>query len=227
MAQPSHVHPAFRPPDMHAFLHANRSSTFDTSPATSSGSPPAYYSENGSLLGSPFQPQNQSDTQPHPPRPPLPFPLRSSALYQQNDHFPSTPTMTTSSHSSYPSGRSSSPAYSIASTALTSLSGGMPSGSTSVYSPVTFSRPCSPDSTKRLPMKSKSKLTDFQRKSICLYAQAHPKMKQEDIANEFGVERSTISKILKSKEKWMTLDSSESRTALSAKHRFVFFYPTF
>ncbi|KAG8876830.1 hypothetical protein FRB97_003896 [Tulasnella sp. 331] len=66
--------------------------------------------------------------------------------------------------------------------------------------------------------KTKTKLTDMDRKFICVYAQNHPKARQEDIATKFNVERSTVSKILKSKEKWMKVDffSSEARTV---KHR--------
>lgn len=68
--------------------------------------------------------------------------------------------------------------------------------------------------------KTKTKLTDMDRKFICVFAQNHPKARQEDIATKFAVERSTVSKILKCKEKWMKVDffSSEARVV---KHRFV------
>ncbi|KAG9041853.1 hypothetical protein FS837_011649 [Tulasnella sp. UAMH 9824] len=66
--------------------------------------------------------------------------------------------------------------------------------------------------------KTKTKLTDMDRKFICVFAQNHPKARQEDIATKFAVERSTVSKILKCKEKWMKVDffSSEARVV---KHR--------
>jgi len=70
----------------------------------------------------------------------------------------------------------------------------------------------------RAGQKTKTKLTDMDRKFICVFAQNHPKARQEDIATKFAVERSTVSKILKCKEKWMKVDffSSEARVV---KHR--------
>lgn len=66
--------------------------------------------------------------------------------------------------------------------------------------------------------KTKTKLTDMDRKFICVFAINNPKARQEDIASKFAVERSTVSKILKSKDKWMKVDffSSEARVV---KHR--------
>lgn len=53
---------------------------------------------------------------------------------------------------------------------------------------------------------------------ICQYQMEHPKMRQEDIAKAFHIERSTVSKILKQKEKW--LSSPEEPQALMSKYRY-------
>lgn len=66
--------------------------------------------------------------------------------------------------------------------------------------------------------KKKAKLTNLDRKRICDYHVAHPKAKQEDIASTFGIERSTVSKVLRNKEKWMSIQPS-SHAAKIAKHR--------
>lgn len=80
--------------------------------------------------------------------------------------------------------------------------------------------PSTLSSRGRSGQKTKTKLTDMDRKFICVFAQNHPKARQEDIATKFAVERSTVSKILKCKEKWMKVDffSSEARVV---KHRYA------
>ncbi|PPR05404.1 hypothetical protein CVT24_008018 [Panaeolus cyanescens] len=65
----------------------------------------------------------------------------------------------------------------------------------------------------------KHRLRDADRKSICQYHLDNPNARQEDIGSHFGVERSTISKILKEKEKWLNISAEEERNDLSAKHR--------
>ncbi|SPC65476.1 uncharacterized protein UHOD_00631 [Ustilago sp. UG-2017b] len=70
--------------------------------------------------------------------------------------------------------------------------------------------------------KQKKKLRNIDRKMICDYSVAHPTVKQDAIANEFGIERSTVSKILKQKDKWLSIDP-ESGAARIAKHRAVKF----
>ncbi|KAI0338931.1 hypothetical protein BDW22DRAFT_1432143 [Trametopsis cervina] len=49
----------------------------------------------------------------------------------------------------------------------------------------------------------KQRLFDVDRKRICEYAVDNPQLKQEEIAQRFGVERSTVSKILKGKKFWL------------------------
>lgn len=56
------------------------------------------------------------------------------------------------------------------------------------------------------PKPKKAKLTNALRKEICIYQQQHPHQKQEEIAQRFGVERSTVSKILKEKKTWLNIE---------------------
>lgn len=53
------------------------------------------------------------------------------------------------------------------------------------------------------PKHQKKRLTAADKRKICDYQKANPTSKQEEIANVFGVERSTVSKILKGKGKWL------------------------
>lgn len=62
----------------------------------------------------------------------------------------------------------------------------------------------SPKKTKR-----PGKLTNAERKKICLHREAFPETRQDTIGDKFGVERSTISKILKNKERWLALPSDD------------------
>ena len=68
----------------------------------------------------------------------------------------------------------------------------------------------------------KHRLRDIDRKKICIYHLTHPNARQEDIGAYFGVERSTISKILKEKDRWLSI-SEEDECNQSAKHRYLEF----
>ncbi|KAJ4001722.1 hypothetical protein F5050DRAFT_1708077 [Lentinula boryana] len=61
------------------------------------------------------------------------------------------------------------------------------------------------------PKQRKQRLFNVDRKAICEYHIAHPNEKQELIARQYGVERSTISKILKHKEKWLNMELGDAR----------------
>lgn len=54
-----------------------------------------------------------------------------------------------------------------------------------------------------------TKLSNLDRKRICQHHEAFPTSKQEDIGANFGVERSTVSKILKRKEHWLSLPDDD------------------
>jgi hypothetical protein len=67
------------------------------------------------------------------------------------------------------------------------------------------------------PKQRKQRLFNVDRKAICVYHKLYPSARQEDIAIRYGVERSTISKILKNKLKWMNVPEHEDLRV--AKHR--------
>lgn len=152
--------------------------------------------------------------------------------------------------SSAPSARSTSPSASLASTSLTSISplgsarinhdGSFTSqecsfDSLSNTASGSFSRASSASedvfscdlgslglaSSLRM-SKQKKKLRNIDRKMICDYSAANPQVKQDAIAVKFGIERSTVSKILKQKEKWLAIEPG-SDAARIAKHRAVKF----
>ena len=114
--------------------------------------------------------------------------------------------------------RSASPALSVASQ-LTSVSS---SASAQKYSEsnvlgagnsVSGTAPAAPR-----PKHRKQRLYNVDRKKICVYHRDHPNVKQEEIARLFGVERSTISKILKQKMKWLAVP--EETPVLLARTRY-------
>ncbi|KAH9955157.1 hypothetical protein BC827DRAFT_890037 [Russula dissimulans] len=106
--------------------------------------------------------------------------------------------------------RAVSPAHSVAS-AITSLTEG-----TSIRSDLDrplFKYPSGEALQKLIGKPRKQRLFNHQRKEICLYHQENPGIRQEDIANKWGVERSTVSKILKQKSMF---HSTAPRLSLSA-----------
>ncbi len=125
----------------------------------------------------------------------------ASFSYQSNS---SQHSRVASSQSSVMSGFSSrqnagDSSFGSADTSMDSYSIGGPSS--------TASRAASTTESGSSQMKrNKTKIEDLDRKRICEYAMAHPRQKQIDIAAVFDVERSTVSKILKNKEKWLSLD---------------------
>lgn len=48
-------------------------------------------------------------------------------------------------------------------------------------------------------------------------AMNNPDMRQEDIAAQFGVERSTVSKILKNRAKWLKVSADEDHRSAKFK----------
>lgn len=53
------------------------------------------------------------------------------------------------------------------------------------------------------------RLWSTDRKKICVFHRDNPGLKQEEIALHFGVERSTVSKILKEKDRWLNVRDDE------------------
>ena len=82
----------------------------------------------------------------------------------------------------------------------------------------------SPTRPKKRERHHKHKLCDQDRKGICLYHLKHPNARQEDIGTVFGVERSTISKILKDKDRWLHVLDEDQGNDLTAKHRYTHYF---
>ena len=64
----------------------------------------------------------------------------------------------------------------------------------------------------------KQRLYSVDRKIICEFAVQNPTYKQEEIARKFNIERSTVSKILKHKHRWLRISNDE--TVYYAKDRY-------
>lgn len=62
------------------------------------------------------------------------------------------------------------------------------------------------------------KLSKLDRKMICEYAREHSSTSQTELGVMFGVERSTISKTLKEKEKWLSLTSARKTKKLGSRY---------
>ncbi|KAI7225169.1 hypothetical protein KC330_g9182 [Hortaea werneckii] len=62
-------------------------------------------------------------------------------------------------------------------------------------------------------------LTDNDRKRMCQYAEDHPNAKQTKIGAIFGVERSTVSKVLRRKEEYLIQDDGSKSPVKCAKSR--------
>src|SRR5258706_3313326 len=153
--------------------------------------------------------------------------------------LPATPASTSSFHSNVSIGRPASP-ESTASTSISYSSvgsnlfpqniGHRPTASTSTFDDSVHDSPDQqadetddePRATAtRVRTRSQAKgprtskqrrLKDSERKDICRYFIEHPKERQEDISGSFSVQGSTLSKILKKKARWRTMDDTELRT---------------
>lgn len=142
----------------------------------------------------------------------LPTPV-SGSPYSPFSLFPahsrSTSSYTTSNQ------RSTSPALSAAS-ALTSISSSNSTPNTQTFAAYPLPSPPVGPVVQRAKQR-KQRLFNVDRKAICVYHQENPNARQEDIAARYGVERSTISKILKHKTKWMNVPEDDDMRV--AKHR--------
>ncbi|TFK83542.1 CenpB-DNA-bind-domain-containing protein [Polyporus arcularius HHB13444] len=88
--------------------------------------------------------------------------------------------------------------------------------STSVGHPPVPSKSAS--ASGKVPME-KTRLWPVDRANICRYAEANPYRKHEEVAAHFGLERSTVSKILKHKGKWHYDDLDRKARSDYPKHR--------
>ncbi|KAF7314274.1 HTH CENPB-type domain-containing protein [Mycena kentingensis (nom. inval.)] len=134
-------------------------------------------------------------------------------------YYPLTPSTVSPSLSPYHTDFRS--AHSRSNSISTNLRSGSPASSThssqlTCNSVISRRFADSPDS-QRSERPKKQRLFNTQRREICQYHLDNPNARQEDIARQFNVERSTVSKILKNKTKWLNVDVNE--TLKIAKHR--------
>ncbi|KAI7216548.1 hypothetical protein KC333_g4775 [Hortaea werneckii] len=78
--------------------------------------------------------------------------------------------------------------------------------------------PVSAKSAKSAPIPRKT-LTDKDRKRMCQYAEDHPNAIQTEIGGVFGVERSTVSKVLRQKDKYLIQEDGSESPVKRAKGR--------
>ncbi|KAI9806364.1 MAG: hypothetical protein M1825_006479 [Sarcosagium campestre] len=88
--------------------------------------------------------------------------------------------------------------------------------------PVSSTSTRSTHSTQSTPATSgpRRTLTDSDRKRMCLYHEENPTVKQTEIGAMFGVERSTVSKVLRQKEKYLFPDDGSRSPIKRAKGKF-------
>ncbi|SCZ97870.1 BZ3500_MvSof-1268-A1-R1_Chr3-3g06424 [Microbotryum saponariae] len=90
------------------------------------------------------------------------------------------------------------------------------SASSTTATPVTVSRS---QSRRGSPTKNSTgrvrKLCDIDRREVCLYSAANPGMKQDLIASKFDIDRTTVSKILRDKTKWLAIVGPRPDTAVA------------
>lgn len=176
----------------------------------------------------------QSPPYMHPARPDfitLPNGGMSLPSGQMSPPYPSTPLSASPAHSPYnffrhsrsasnatSNPRSASPALSIVS-AMTSVSSASAHGTHGLQPSDTLPIPPMSPIINMEEKKKKGRLTNKDRKDICEYHQNVPDARQEDIAQLWNVERSTISKIIKAKDKWLAVPSEDNWKV--AKHKWV------
>ncbi|KAF4121223.1 CENP-B N-terminal DNA-binding domain [Geosmithia morbida] len=82
--------------------------------------------------------------------------------------------------------------------------------------PVTVSRPVEVPRTGTLPRKT---LSMEQKRAMCQYSEDNPGIRQMDIGKKFGVERSTVSKVLRQKDQYLKRDQEDQSSSKKAKGR--------
>ncbi|CAG8600923.1 1672_t:CDS:2, partial [Scutellospora calospora] len=75
--------------------------------------------------------------------------------------------------------------------------------------------------------RTRTAISDYLKREICKYSQSHPHVKQLDIANHFNsqdpnlnLDRTTISKILKDKSRWLAVADDQS-SSITFRHKQV------
>ncbi|KAL1971124.1 hypothetical protein VTN77DRAFT_75 [Rasamsonia byssochlamydoides] len=91
-----------------------------------------------------------------------------------------------------------------------------PAPTLSIPQPAPIRRIHTPASTGPTPRRT---LTDEDRRRMCLYHEENKNAKQTDIGALFGVERSTVSKVLRQKEKYLNMDDGSRSPIKRSKGR--------
>lgn len=88
---------------------------------------------------------------------------------------------------------------------------GLPLSDTLLYTPLPAATSSLSTSSRQTRSPRKTiRLTPADRRAICEHSRAHPEIKQDKIGLLFGVERSTVSKILKFRDKWLAEPASRA-----------------
>lgn len=135
-----------------------------------------------------------------PPQQPLP------QQHSQPAHHPTLPMLMVPSHPTWPSMLTNPNGYN------TSPPVAIPPASAPIQSLKT-TRPIAPPIASQ-PRKT---LTDDDRRRMCQYHIDNPAMKQTEIGALFGVERSTVSKVLSRKDKWLNPEDRSSSPIKKSK----------
>ncbi|OLN93926.1 hypothetical protein CCHL11_03482 [Colletotrichum chlorophyti] len=129
--------------------------------------------------------------------PPPPAPVQPIQSHQQQSHS-QLPMLMIPSHPTWPSMLTHPNSYSAP-----------PLGMAPVVAPA----PARPSRLSTGPQPQQRRvLTDDDRRKMCQYAAEHPNVKQTDIGAMFGVERSTVSKVLRNKEKYLNPEADRSQS---------------
>lgn len=84
----------------------------------------------------------------------------------------------------------------------------------------TASEPTPGPTPHAAPSNARKTLTDNDRRKMCQYHEEYPNVKQTEIGAIFGVERSTVSKVLRQKEKFLAADDGSQSSLKRSKGKF-------
>ncbi|KAL5598848.1 hypothetical protein BROUX41_003824 [Berkeleyomyces rouxiae] len=152
--------------------------------------------------GLPLPSESLGRSMPPPTLPPLSFSNSNQASQHHAPHSLPPPNLeATAHHQSYQHPSQDMPTLVVSSNQHwpTMLAGDLNTQPTMMPETVKSHRSNSAPSPRKM-------LTDDDRRRMCLYHQKFPWKKQTEIGSMFGVERSTVSKVLRKKEKYLTED---------------------
>ena len=77
---------------------------------------------------------------------------------------------------------------------------------------------------KVLRARRKKRVSNTEKLRICRLHKYQPHLTQRDIAERFAIERSTVSKILKEKDRWSSVPDTDVRTVYRLRYAFIIYY---